>query len=126
MRRRDLITFLGGAAAWPIPARAQQPGMPVVGYFALGSATGFAPRVTAFKQGLSEAGYVEGRNVAIEYRFANGQFDGLSALGADLVRLKPAVVFAAGSPAVRAVKEHTSTIPIVFVMGEDPVKEGLV
>jgi putative ABC transport system substrate-binding protein len=126
MKRREFITLLGGAAAWPLAARAQPPAMPVVGYFALGSATGFAPRVAAFKQGLSEAGYVEGRNVAVEYRFANGQFDKLSALGADLVRLKPAVVFAAGPPAVRAVKEHTATIPIVFVMGEDPVKEGLV
>src|SRR4051794_10119170 len=126
MRRRGFIGGLGAAAAWPVVARSQQVGLPVIGYFGLGSATGFAPRVASFKQGLSEAGYVEGRNVAIEYRYANGQFDQLSALGADLVRLKPAVVFAAGLPTVQAVKEHTATIPIVFVMGEDPVKEGLV
>jgi putative ABC transport system substrate-binding protein len=125
MRRREFITLLGGAAAtWPLAARAQQPTMPVVGYLALGSATGSAPRVAAFKQRLSEVGYVEGRNIAIEYRFANGQFNRLPEPGANLVRFKPALIFAAGPPAVRAVKEHTATIPIAGYGGSAKIWVG--
>jgi putative ABC transport system substrate-binding protein len=126
LRRREFITALGGAAAWPLAPRAQQRGMPVIGFLSLGSAVGEVGRVAAFKQGLSQAGYVEGQNIAIEYRYVAGQFDRLPALAGDLVGRKPMVIFAAGPPSVRAIKMHTATIPIVFQMGEDPVKEGLV
>jgi putative ABC transport system substrate-binding protein len=126
VNRRGFITLLGGAAVWPLAARAQQPPMPVIGYLSLGSAAAMAPRVAAFKQGLSGTGHVEGQNIAIEYRYAEGQYDRLPALAADLVRRDPAVIYAAGPPSVRAIKAHTATIPIVFAMGEDPVKEGLV
>jgi putative ABC transport system substrate-binding protein len=125
MRRRDFITLLGGSAAWPLAARAQQPVL-LVGYLSLNSADADAVRVSALKQGLSETGYVEGRNIAIEYRFAEAKYDRLSTLASDLVGRKPSVVFAVGPPSVRAIKAHTATIPVVFFMGEDPVKEGLV
>jgi putative tryptophan/tyrosine transport system substrate-binding protein len=126
MKRREFITLLGGAAAWPLAARGQQPAMPVIGILSLGSAAGEVPRIAALKQGLSQTGHVEGQNIAIEYRYAESQYDRLPALAGDLAQRKPAVIFAAGPPSVRAVKEHTATIPIVFQMGEDPVKEGLV
>jgi len=128
MRRRDFINFLSGTiAAWPLAASAQQPAMPAVGYLSSGTSAGFAPFVQAFRQGLSERGYVENRNVTIQYRWAEGQEDRLPALVADLVGRRVAIIAATGGlhPAVVA-QAATSTIPIVFTGGGDPVKFGLV
>ena len=126
MKRREFITLIGGAVAWPLAARAQQTAMRVVGYLNSGSPDSDTSRLTGLRQGLNETGYVEGRNLMVEYRWAGNQFDRLPALAIDLVQIRVAVIVSPGLPATLAAKAATTTIPIVFGVGVDPVQVGLV
>jgi len=127
MRRREFITLLGGAAAWPLSAHAQQPAIPTVGFVRITTPQDSAHLVTAFRRGLAENGYVEGQNVTIEYRYALNQIERLPAIMADLVGRKVSVLAATGGTiSARAAKAATATIPIVFTTGDDPVRVGLV
>jgi putative ABC transport system substrate-binding protein len=126
LKRREFITLLGGAAAWPLATWAQQPTPPIVGFLHTGSAATRPHLVSAFRDGLEETGYVEGRNVAVEYRWADDQKDRLPALVADLVARQVTVIAASGEPAVFAARTAASKIPVIFLLGDDPAKLGLV
>src|SRR5215472_11592099 len=126
MRRRQFIAFLGAAAAWPLTARAQQAAMPVLGFLSSGERGVLHQALAGFTDGLKETGYVEGQNVAIEYRFAEGQFDRFPALASDLVHRQVAVLVATSNSGAIAAKRATTSIPVVFSVGDDPIKTGLV
>ena len=125
IRRREFIVTLGGAAAWPLAVNAQQPAMPLVAFLNSGSPDGYAPMVAAFHQGLKETGYVEGQNVAVEYRWAGGQYDRVPAMALELLGRQVAVIVA-NTPGALAIKAAITTIPIVFTAARDPVQMGLV
>jgi putative ABC transport system substrate-binding protein len=126
MKRREFITAFGGAAAWSFTAHAQQSAMPVIGFLVAGTPSGYVQALAAFLKGLSETGYVDGKNVQIEYQWAEDQYDRLPGMAADLVRKKVAIIAAPTTPAVRAAKAATATIPIVFTTIADPVQIGFV
>jgi putative ABC transport system substrate-binding protein len=127
MNRRELVTLLGGAAtAWPLATRAQQAAMPVVGFLSIGSPESNAIRLTGLRRGLNESGYVEGRNFVVEYRWAGNQIDRLPAMAAELVHIRATVLITPGVFATRAAMAATSSIPILFNVGADPVQLGLV
>jgi putative ABC transport system substrate-binding protein len=125
MNRREIITLIG-VTAWPLAVRAQQPAVPVIGFLGAGARGPLRQQIAAFLEGLKESGYIEGQNVAVEYRFAEGQFDRFPALASNLVRSQVAVLFVASNAGALAAKQATSTIPIVFTVGDDPVTSGLV
>src|SRR5260221_14235735 len=125
VKRRDFITLLGGAATWPLRARAQQPAMPVIGFLRSTSLAASAPMIAGFRQGLTATGFKEGQNVAIEYRYADNQLERLPGLIAELIRL-PVAVIVANVNAALAAKAATTTVPIVFATGSDPIVDGLV
>ena len=126
MRRREFITLIGAAAALPFAASAQQPAMPVIGFLSALSNNSIVDQITKFHRGLNEMGFVEGQNVSIEYRWAEGQYERLPAMAAELVRRPVSVIVAQAPPAALAAKAATATIPIVFVVGFDPIAAGLV
>ena len=126
MQRREFITVLSGAAAWSLSAQAQQPAVPVIGLLSSASSHDYEPMIATFRKALGETGFIEGRNVRIEYRWADKQYDRLPALANQLVRDRVALILAASTPAALAVKPVTKTIPIVFAIGGDPVRTGLV
>jgi putative ABC transport system substrate-binding protein len=125
MKRRQLVALLGLAAAWPLVARAQQPTIPVIGFIHARSAEDTVGQVAAFRRGLTEAGLVEDQSVKIEYRFAAGQYDQLPLMAADFVRQPVNLIVAASDPSAQAAKASTTTIPIVFAVGNDPIKSAL-